>query len=95
MSTLPSIFGQRVEHGLAHELVGVLELCLQRLGDIARIEARQDVDDVHAGDGILALDPADQLRDDARVGELADDAEQGRFFARVLVVGVVQHFPTH
>ena len=42
-------------------LFGSLQLRLQRALHAAVVEARQDVDDVHARDRILALDAADQL----------------------------------
>ncbi len=83
--------GQRVQHGLPHELVGVLQLPLQRRGDVALVEARQDVDDVRARDRVLALEAAQQFRDDARVGDFGDDAEHGRLLGRVLVVRALQH----
>ncbi len=83
--------GQRVQHRLPHELVGVLQLPLQRHADVAPVEARQDVDDVRARDRVLALEATQQFRDDARVGDVGDDAEHGRFLGRVLVVSALQH----
>ena len=56
---------ERGQRRLADELVRVLELRLQCLGHLRPVEARQDVDDVHARDRVLALEPADQFRHQA------------------------------
>src|SRR6185436_396937 len=71
----------------ADQLVRVLELRLQRRLHLARVEAREDVDDVYPGDRVLALDAPDELGDAVLIGDLADDAEQGRFLVRFLRVG--------
>ena len=81
---------QRVERRLADHLVRIAQLRLDRRRDIRPVEARQDVDDVHARDRVLALDAAGQLGDRRLVRQLADDAEQGRLLVRLLAVRVLQ-----
>ena len=68
--------GERAQRGGTHQLVGVLELLLQRALDLGLREARQDVDDVQARDRVFAVQAADQLRQVVVGGELAEDAEQ-------------------
>src|SRR5581483_6610614 len=63
------------------------QLALQGRLHLGRVETGQQVDDVHPRDGILALHPADELGDGARIGDLADDAEQGRLLVGLLRVG--------
>ena len=45
---------------------------------------------MHPRDRVLAAEAADELGDDGRVGNLADDAKQRRLLGRLLGVGVFQ-----
>ena len=87
MSNGPLHAGQRGQGGGAHQLVGVLELLLQRARHFGLREARQDVDDVQARDRVLAVQAADQLGQVVVGGQLAQDAEQRGLFVRFLLVG--------
>src|SRR6185503_16860243 len=70
---------QRRQSGAADQLVGVPEQSLQRGLDFRRVEFGQNVDDVHARDGVLALHTADELRYRIAVGDLGDHPEERRF----------------
>ena len=86
----PSIFDSALSAAWRISLFGSLQLRLDRRRDVRPVEARQDVDDVHARDRVLALDAAGQLGDRRFVGELADDAEQRHLLVRLLAVRVLQ-----
>ena len=79
--------GERAERGAADELVGVLELLLQRALDLGLREARQDIDDVQAGDRVFAIQASDQLGQVVVRREFAEDAEQRGLFVGFLLVG--------
>ncbi len=83
---------QRRESGGADEFAVVLELPLQGLLHLGRIEACQNIDDMQPGDRVLTLDPGDQIVDGRFVGDLTDDLEQSAPFAGFLVVRGVQEF---
>ena len=74
----------------ADQLAVVLELLLHGLLDLRQIEARQDVDDVQPRDGILALDPRDQVVDGGFIGDFADDLEQRGALGGLLGIGRLQ-----
>ncbi len=57
----PSIFDERIQRRLPNHLVRIAQLGLNGLRHLRPVEARQDVDDVDAGDRVLAFDAADQL----------------------------------
>jgi hypothetical protein len=61
-----------------------------RAESVARVEPREDVDDVHAGDRVLPAHASDELRQGGLVGHVTDDAEQRRLLVRLLLVGRVQ-----
>ncbi len=86
--------GERAQGGGTHQLVGVLELLLQRALNLGLGEARQDVDDVQARHGIFAVQAADEFGQVVVGGELAQDAEQRGLFVGFLLVGRGQDF-TH
>ncbi len=71
-------------------LVGVLEQSLERGLYLGCVETRQDVDDVHPGDRILAVHAAEQLAHRVVVRDLPDDTEEGGLLVRFLRVGGIQ-----
>ncbi len=83
---------QRRERGSADQLVGILQQRLQRGLHLGCVVSREQIDDVHAGDGVLALHPAEQLGNGRSVCDLADDAEQRRFLVRLLRIRAAQQF---
>ena len=83
---------QRRECGAADQLVRVLEQAVQRRLHLGSVKAREGIDDVYAGDRILALHTTDELTDRGLIGDLTDDAKQRRLLVRVLCVGGGQKF---
>ncbi len=61
--------------------------------DVRLVELRQDVDDVHPGDGILALDATGEFPETVLIGDLGDDAEQRRLLVGLLRIGGRQQLP--
>jgi hypothetical protein len=81
---------QRRKDRAADQLVGVGQEPLQRRLHLARVETRQDIDDVHARDRVLAVQPAQKLGCGTRVGDVGDDAKEGGLLVRFLRVGGVE-----
>ncbi len=64
------------------------QLRLQRALDLRLVETRQDVDDVHPRDRILALEPAGEFAQRSFVvGDFADDPEQRGLLVGLLGIG--------
>ncbi len=76
--------------GTADQLVGILQQPLKRGLHLGGVETRQDVDDVHPGDRVLAVHAAQELAHRVVVRDIANYPEEGRFLVRLLRVGRIQ-----
>ena len=74
----------------ADEPVRVPQLRLQRIANEWVVEARYQLNDVEARDGIFAIDTCQQIGQRRDVHDLADDTEQGATVRSFLLIGRLQ-----